>query len=143
MKMQILLSATCLLTSLFSFAVTEYIACGSPGERSYNIALQVEDGQIQTYSTVESSLQSFSPITLQSDFPMIRIEYTEYNDTHFGYLIQMQTVIKGQFQIVAWTSGNDSDNYYPVQNSSPVACHILKSKPRSAAVSPSNIEQAL
>jgi hypothetical protein len=143
MKLQSLLSIALVFASVAGFAGTEYIACGTPREKTYNIAIEVIDGQIQKFSTVDSSLQSYDQVQIQSDFPLISIEYTEHLDTHYGYVIGMQTVIKGQFQIAQWTSGNDSDNYYPVQNSSPVSCHILKSKPASADVIESNIEQSL
>lgn len=138
----LILSLTAMV-SLSAFAEESiHIACLNPDMDAnvYNASFEINANRLVAY-TFDSydGLVEVEITAEERETGPIYLQYGEWNDTNYGYIINNEPDLTNYWKVTNWTSGNDSDNYEAVENDGPVQCHLLKQKPTSLKVDPKNI----
>lgn len=137
MKM-FLITLLSILTSINSFATgTDYVACRASNSDEYDISLEFVNNKISATSTLETDFKTYTPV---ENSEIISVVYLDEYDTEFGYDLSLKNSTLQKIQLVAWSRGHDSDNYYG--SPSPVAteCHLLKTKPANSVLVGENVQ---
>lgn len=129
-------------SNLLAADLVEYVACQDIGSQEYNFVLEVVNKKAASYSTVESDFKYYESIVADGEETLF-FQYASEYDTNLGYVVDLNADLTETVGLAAWTSGNDSDNYYPVIVDVPTACHLLKSKPSNTVLVGRNVARIL
>ena len=139
--MKALLIVLLSFASLNSFATNpEYVACRATNSEEYDVAVEFVNNNIERVATLEGDLKNFSPVEKQN---IISIVYAFEYDTEFGYDISLPNSSTEKVQLVAWSRGFDTDNYYGSPSQVATECHLLKSKPSSSVMVGNNVARVI
>lgn len=109
---------------LKGFNDVRYVGCKTVNSKeAFEVIFKLYKNRIFSYRVIEDSFKSEVQLdrTLHKS-NQLRIKYDSAYDTNFGILVDQTKELTSTGAILSWTSGNDSDNYYPEFNGDLAYC---------------------